>query len=97
MSHRSRSRSGDVRYALPAILTAALLARVSWVIYFASKPKSDAIWYFRSATEISMGLGYNNPDGIPTAFFPVGYPAFLGALFYFFGSSQLFISICRPW
>lgn len=64
-----------------------LLLRAA-VIYLlpSAEPSSDAAWYFGKGVDLSAGLGYLR-DGEPTAFWPVGYPAFLGLLFYLFGPS----------
>jgi len=51
---------------------------------------SDFDIYFKEGIEISLGHGYQ-ARGAPTAFWPVGYPAFLGALFTVFGRS-LFVA-----
>src|SRR5205085_11832259 len=47
-------------------------------------PTSDAAWYVASGLEIAAGKGYHQ-GAAPTAFWPVGYPAFLAAVFYLFG------------
>ncbi len=51
-------------------------------------PTSDAAWYFNQGIALSEGRGYQR-NGEPTAFWPIGYPAFLGALFYVLGPSVL--------
>jgi hypothetical protein len=48
---------------------------------------SDALWYLNRAAGIAAGEGYSQ-GGYPTAWWPVGYPGFLGSLFWFFGTSQ---------
>jgi len=48
---------------------------------------SDAGWYLARAAGIAAGEGYSE-RGYPTAWWPVGYPGFLGSLFWFFGTSQ---------
>jgi hypothetical protein len=48
-------------------------------------PTSDASWYFNRASDIARGLGYTEA-GHPTAYWPVGYPGFLGLVFALFGS-----------
>jgi len=48
---------------------------------------SDADWYLDRAIGISAGEGYSE-NGHPTAYWPVGYPGFLGGLFWLFGTSQ---------
>jgi len=49
---------------------------------------SDAAWYLSRAAGIAAGAGYSE-GGYPTAYWPVGYPGFLGALFWLFGPSQI--------
>ena len=49
-------------------------------------PVSDFAWYFARGTDIAHGRGYQD-GGVSTAYWPVGYPAFLGAIFAVFGSS----------
>ncbi|MCS6944599.1 MAG: glycosyltransferase family 39 protein [Sutterellaceae bacterium] len=51
-------------------------------------PESDAGWYFSRARDLAAGNGYAE-GGHPTAYWPVGYPAFLAALFSVFNSSVL--------
>lgn len=51
-------------------------------------PVSDAEWYFKRALVMAAGQGYSE-NGVPTAFWPVGYPAFLAGLFSVFGGSVL--------
>ena len=48
---------------------------------------SDAGWYLNRALSIARGDGYSE-RGLPTAYWPIGYPGFLGALFAVFGASQ---------
>jgi 4-amino-4-deoxy-L-arabinose transferase-like glycosyltransferase len=49
-------------------------------------PTSDSYFYFLTAKSIAAGHGYSIL-GHPTAFFPVGWPAFLAGLFVFTGPS----------
>jgi hypothetical protein len=60
--------------------------RTIWILAVNSTPVSDASWYFEKGLEIASGKGYIN-NGVPTAYWPVGYPAFLGLVFYVFGPS----------
>jgi len=52
------------------------------------EPVSDYAWYFKRALVMAAGQGYSE-NGVPTAFWPVGYPAFLAGLFSVFGGSVL--------
>ena len=80
---------------LLAILVLAAVLRIGWVAY-AARPtvQGDSLAYTGIGTEIAHGHGYANfavglgdPQGRlrpypPTAFYPVGYPATLGGLFW---------------
>jgi 4-amino-4-deoxy-L-arabinose transferase-like glycosyltransferase len=86
---RARSRE----YGWTAALTLlALTLRVAFVLYVPLPPAWDGVLYERGAQAIARGLGYatymfpvRGSDTVPTAFYPVGYPAFLGALYALFG------------
>jgi 4-amino-4-deoxy-L-arabinose transferase-like glycosyltransferase len=82
--------------AFPVVcVLAALLVRVVWIALIQAEPISDYQWYYSQGVRIAEGKGYSvDHDGFPlwsagrplatprpTAFWPVGYPAFLGALF----------------
>ena len=54
--------------------------RLVWVAIVRAQPVSDFLFYYRGAVNIAGGDGYSIRDHA-TAFFPVGYPAFLGAIF----------------
>lgn len=73
---------------LGAALVLGLILRVWWLGAVDTQPVTDFDWYFQRATEIANGLGYQ-VDGKPTAYWPVGYPAFLGLFFKLFGPSVL--------
>lgn len=57
-------------------------------------PSSDGAWYVGRALEILHGHGYSE-GGIPTAYWPVGYPGFLAGLFALFGPSLLAVKIAN--
>jgi hypothetical protein len=48
-------------------------------------PMSDFGWYFDAARSIAAGAGFAD-KGVLTAFWPVGWPGFLGGLLWLFGS-----------
>lgn len=67
------------------------MLRLGWVVWIwgaGAVPASDAAWYYGRALEMIAGAGYAI-DGVPTAYWPVGYPAFLALLFTFFENSPL--------
>jgi len=70
-----------------AIILAAFAVRGAWAL--AVKPQTglfdDAGYYDHFARSIAAGNGYRMPWGTPTAFWPVGYPAVLGAVYFVFG------------
>ena len=61
----------------------AAIMRLFWIFAVDTQPVSDFNWYFERAIEISRGNGYSI-DGKPTAFWPVGYPAFVGIVLFVF-------------
>ena len=63
-------------WRLLAVVVVAAVVRTGWVLAIHAKPISDYLFYFRSATALVHGHGFAI-FGHPTAFFPIGYPAFL--------------------
>jgi 4-amino-4-deoxy-L-arabinose transferase-like glycosyltransferase len=61
-----------------------LAPRIGWMLTVDAAPMSDQLWYFERAVGLLNGEGYA-VQGQPTAFWPVGYPAFLAGLFAVFG------------
>jgi len=74
------------RWVVPAIFAGGLLARLLVILLFPQAPLSDGLFYFRRAAEMASGLGYNE-EGMPTAFWPVGYPALLAGAMLLFGKT----------
>lgn len=74
------------RWWLVAALLVGALVRLLWLATVDSQPVTDFDWYFNRATELAQGLGYQ-VDGKATAYWPVGYPAFLAIFFKVFGPS----------
>jgi 4-amino-4-deoxy-L-arabinose transferase-like glycosyltransferase len=74
------------RYFIPVCLALGFLVRLLWVGLVHADQVSDYKWYYERALDIASGRGYA-VDGIPTAYWPVGYPGFLGGVFAAFGSS----------
>jgi 4-amino-4-deoxy-L-arabinose transferase-like glycosyltransferase len=72
-----------------AVFGVALALRLAWIAYAhpAVNLVDDAGYYDFFATSIRDGHGYVRPDGTPTAFWPVGYPAVLAAVYTLFGHS----------
>jgi hypothetical protein len=74
-------------FILFCLLTGVSL-RIIWVVFLDVKPISDFNWYYQRGLDIAGGRGYS-VDGIPTAYWPVGYPGFLAFIFYIFSNSLL--------
>ncbi|NQT53624.1 glycosyltransferase family 39 protein [bacterium] len=79
-------RALDSRAFLPICFAVALLLRVAWVATHDPYPAADYKWYWNAARSIAAGHGFT-AQGLPTARWPVGYPAFLGGLFALTGPS----------
>ncbi|MDP9339587.1 MAG: glycosyltransferase family 39 protein [Acidobacteriota bacterium] len=74
------------RHFILVCIVAATTVRILWIAFVHPAQVSDFKWYYDRAASIAGGQGYA-VNGIPTAYWPVGYPGFLGILFYFFGAS----------
>jgi 4-amino-4-deoxy-L-arabinose transferase-like glycosyltransferase len=68
------------------VLAAAL--RLGVVFGVGLDQTSDFAWYLDRARELALGQGYHI-NGVPTAYWPIGYPAFLGLAFHLFGGEVL--------
>jgi 4-amino-4-deoxy-L-arabinose transferase-like glycosyltransferase len=68
---------------LVAVVLIGLGLRLWWVIYAARPTRGihDPLFYTIYGRSIADGDGYRLPNGEPTAFYPVGYSAVLGAVF----------------
>ncbi|MEA3495084.1 MAG: glycosyltransferase family 39 protein [Bacteroidota bacterium] len=66
----------------------SIILRIFWLLWLNPEIVSDADWYFEKAKMIAEGKGYFS-FGHPTAFYPVGYSAFLSFFFKIFESSIL--------
>ena len=69
---------------LLVIVGVAFVVRLAWVLYAARPTKGlqDPALYLFFARQIAGGEGYALLGGEPTAYYPVGYPAVLGAVFW---------------
>lgn len=73
---------------VPVCLVLALALRLVAVALYPVAPMSDFKWYFDRATDIAAGRGVVF-HGVPTAYWPIGYPFFLAAIFFVTGPSVL--------
>jgi len=80
-----RRTVGHERF-IPICISLGVALRLLWVLVIVATPISDFAWYHERGIAISNGLGYTE-DGEATAYWPVGYPAFLGVLYFLFGES----------
>lgn len=65
------------------VLAACALAvalRAPFLAIMHSQPTSDSLVYVTTARSLAQGHGYSY-NGHPTAFFPIGWPAFIAALY----------------
>jgi 4-amino-4-deoxy-L-arabinose transferase-like glycosyltransferase len=76
----TRLLSGMNLVPLTIVVAAAGATRLAWIAIVRAQPVSDYLFYYRGAVNIATGHGFSMLDH-PTAFFPVGYPAFLAAVF----------------
>src|SRR5580765_2438662 len=71
---------------VPGCIAIGILIRLLWIYFVNAEQVADFGVYLQRAITIASGQGYS-VNGIPTAYAPVGYPGFLGGLFYLFGAS----------
>jgi 4-amino-4-deoxy-L-arabinose transferase-like glycosyltransferase len=81
------SRGSASRWAL-AIFVIALALRLGYVAVAERPPISDEQYYDGLARSLAAGEGYA-AGGVPTAYWPVGYPAFLAIFYAVFGHHYL--------
>ena len=85
-AHHRRSKGASGRRFDFLVLSAALLAlvvRVAWGLKVARTPQGlvDPARYLGYARAIADGSGFIEPwSGFPTAYYPPGYPWFLGVI-----------------
>jgi 4-amino-4-deoxy-L-arabinose transferase-like glycosyltransferase len=88
------ARTSEGRFLAFVLICAALL-RTAWIAAFRVVPVSDFALYFAHGADLAVGLGYVDGNGAPTAYFPIGYPAFLGLLFRLGGPSILIAQVAN--
>ena len=81
-----RDGAGGMGRFLILVAVLFLGTRLGWMAAVDAAPMSDQLWYFQRAVGLLDGEGYS-VGGRPTAFWPVGYPAFLAGLFAVTGPS----------
>jgi hypothetical protein len=78
----------SARRFLAILSLVALLPRAALLASVPVQQTSDFFLYTRLALGLAAGHGYVD-DGVPTAFWPPGWPGFLGLVFTIFGPSPL--------
>ena len=73
-------------YFIPICLAFYLCTRIAVVWFIPIDQHSDNLWYYNRAVALATGQGYSE-GGIPTAYWPPGWPGLLGLLFWTFGPS----------
>lgn len=78
------------RWLLVIVLVATAL-RLAWIFYAAREPRGfhDPTLYGVFAGRIAHGEGYTYANGEATAYYPVGYPAALGAVVWLVGRTPI--------
>lgn len=70
--------------SLIAVSLFALALRMIFVSIVHPAQISDFQWYYEHAVQIAHGLGFTT-NGLPTAYWPLGWPYFLAGVFVVFG------------
>jgi hypothetical protein len=78
----------EARHFVIVCLAVHVLLRLTPIVFLSVSMTADAAWYVNRAASIASGKGYAE-EGLLTAYWPVGYPGFLGTTFWLFGSSVL--------
>ena len=84
---RARAARRHRRLLLAALFLLAFLVRLYALAAYAAVPAADAADYQRLAEGLAAGRGYVSEDGLPTAWRPPGYPAFLACVYAVAGPS----------
>jgi 4-amino-4-deoxy-L-arabinose transferase-like glycosyltransferase len=82
----SASRQAALVIGLGAVV------RLVWVLAATADPTADFAWYDLRARGIAAGDGFV-VDGEPTAYWPVGWPAFLAGFYAVLGTSSLAVEL----
>jgi hypothetical protein len=82
------------KYFIPICVLLGFILRLLWIWLINAPQVSDYEWYYERAVNIAAGKGYS-VSGLPTAYWPVGYPGFLGAMFSITGPSLLFAKLAN--
>jgi 4-amino-4-deoxy-L-arabinose transferase-like glycosyltransferase len=80
---------GEEALWLALVLALAFTVRLAWVVFsdWRPLPDDDAFRYDWTARALADGQGYVHLNGLPTAFWPPGYPLLLAGAYVLFGQS----------
>src|SRR6266446_152016 len=95
MNHKLRSKIIQClnhTHFVPACVMLGIVVRLLWIVLVNPEQIYDCRWYLRRAITMANGGGYSF-EGTPTAYWPVGYPAFLAAQFWLFGPSEFLAKV----
>ena len=84
---RTEWRRPSVRLLVLLIVVAFVVPRIALLAAVSGGSAGDETWYFNRALSIIHGDGYAF-DGMPTAFWPIGYPGFLALLYLVFPATR---------
>jgi hypothetical protein len=73
-------------YFVPVCFAVYLGLRFALIVCVPIQQHSDELWYYNRAVALAAGQGYS-VDHVPTAYWPVGWPGFLGIVFWLAGPS----------
>jgi hypothetical protein len=82
-----RFLSSKEKSFLVVLFCGAFLIRVLYLLIFRTQPWSDQLWYQRAGLQLAAGMGYLNEAGLPTAYYPIGFPLYLSLLYRAFGDN----------
>lgn len=76
------------RRFIPVCFFLGTVIRLFWIWWVDAEQVLDFRWYQQFARNIADGKGYTF-SGIPTGYWPIGYPGLLGIIFYVVGETVL--------
>jgi 4-amino-4-deoxy-L-arabinose transferase-like glycosyltransferase len=69
-----------------------LVLRMLWILLVPTQLYADWKWYDDAAYHLSQVWRYEE-NGVPTAYWPIGYPLFLAVIYWIFGHSYLAVHL----
>lgn len=78
----------DSPYFVPVCFAVYIGLRFAVIVWVPIEQHSDELWYYNRAVALAAGQGYSEHH-VLTAYWPVGWPALLGIVFWFTGASPV--------